>query len=96
MSKIVLNDWTRGKLPYFTPPPGCMMEPRPEGHKEEEEAGDDEEVEEDEDETEVEAEYAEEDIESDTDTVETTDTVQTLFMKMSSSRRTRMKTRKNR
>ena len=96
VSKIVLNDWTRGKLPYFTPPPGCMMEPRPEGHEEEEEAGDDEEVEEDEDETEVEAEYAEEDIESDTDTVETTDTVQTLFMKMSSSRRTRMKTRKNR
>jgi len=77
VSKIVLNDWTRGKLPYFTPPPGCMMEPRPEGHEEEEEAGDDEEVEEDEDETEVEAEYAEEDIESDTDTVETTDTVQT-------------------
>ena len=23
VSKMVLNDWQRGKLPYFTPPPGC-------------------------------------------------------------------------
>ena len=28
---MVLNDWQRGKLPYFVPPPGCMLEPRPEG-----------------------------------------------------------------
>jgi len=23
-SQMVLNDWQRGKLPYFTPPPGCQ------------------------------------------------------------------------
>jgi len=28
-AKIMLNDFMRGKLPYFTPPPGCMLEPRP-------------------------------------------------------------------
>ena len=28
---MVLNDWQRGKLPYFVPPPGCILEPRPEG-----------------------------------------------------------------
>merc|ERR1711874_701788 len=58
VSKIVLNDFNRGKLPFFTPPPGCMMEPKPEKI---------EEVEDD-------------DIaDSDTDTVETKDTVDSLF-----------------
>jgi nuclear GTP-binding protein len=28
-AKMVLNDWMRGKLPYFVPPPGCQLEPRP-------------------------------------------------------------------
>jgi len=29
-AKMVLNDWQRGKLPFFVPPPGCMLEPRQE------------------------------------------------------------------
>merc|ERR1711973_669761 len=29
VSKIVLNDWNRGKLPFFVPPPGCSFEPKP-------------------------------------------------------------------
>jgi len=29
VSKMVLNDWQRGKLPYFVPPPGCVLEPKP-------------------------------------------------------------------
>merc|ERR1719233_1626765 len=88
-SKMVLNDWTRGKLPYFTPPPGCMMEPRLD--TEGDEADDDlddtnvEEVEEDE---ELEDEEGEDLDNSDTDTVatenttgttETTETVDSLF-----------------
>merc|ERR1719228_1947647 len=27
VSKMVLNDWQRGKLPYFVPPIGCMKMP---------------------------------------------------------------------
>ncbi len=27
---MVLNDWQRGKLPFFVPPPGCHLEPNPE------------------------------------------------------------------
>merc|ERR1711942_269955 len=70
-SKMVLNDWTRGKLPYFTPPPGCMMEPRPD------EEGD--EVGEDLDDTNIdEVEEDDEDLDhSDTDTVATADTTGT-------------------
>ncbi|CAB4060210.1 NUG2 [Lepeophtheirus salmonis] len=31
VSKSVLNDWQRGKLPYFVPPPGCTsLKPEPE------------------------------------------------------------------
>merc|ERR1712029_992877 len=29
VSKIILNDWNRGKLPFFVPPPGCSFEPKP-------------------------------------------------------------------
>jgi len=29
-AKMVLNDWQRGKLPFFVPPPGCHLEPNPE------------------------------------------------------------------
>merc|ERR1711868_200812 len=65
VSKVVLNDWTRGKLPFFTPPPGCMMEPRPEGSQEEEVENDDE-VESDTDTVHT------------TDTVQTTDTIDSL------------------
>ena len=31
VAKMVLNDWQRGKLPFFTPPPGCEQLPKPEG-----------------------------------------------------------------
>lgn len=31
VSKMVLNDWQRGKLPFFVPPPGCALEPKPDG-----------------------------------------------------------------
>merc|ERR1719317_1692293 len=88
-SKMVLNDWTRGKLPYFTPPPGCMMEPRPD--EEGDEAGenlDDTNVDEVEEDEELEDEEDEDLDHSDTDTVatadttgttETTETVDSLF-----------------
>merc|ERR1719318_990588 len=76
VSKMVMNDWTRGKLPYFTPPPGCMMEPKPDG-KEDDEV--DDVVDEEEEEQDVEDEEDDEDdlANSDTDTVATTDTTET-------------------
>ena len=79
VSKSVLNDWNRGKLPFFTPPPGCMMEPRPDDQQQDDnDDEDDEEEEEDEEETEdVEEEDYEDEVDSDTDTVHTTDTNQT-------------------
>jgi len=77
ISKMVLNDWTRGKLPYFTPPPGCMLEPRPDGLEEEEETVDDVEDGQDEDVTENEEEEEDDLVDSDTDTVATADTVDT-------------------
>ena len=81
VSKMVLTDWNRGKLPFFTPPPGCRMEPRPEGEAEvpEDDAEEDEEDEEEEDndEAEEDLELPEDEVESDTDTVETTGTNQT-------------------
>merc|ERR1711892_1195591 len=75
VSKMVMNDWTRGKLPYFTPPPGCMFEPKPEGGIEEEE---DNVVDEEEEHEELENEEDEDDlVDSDTDTVATADTTET-------------------
>jgi len=83
VSKIVLNDFNRGKLPFFTPPPGCMMEPKPDNLEEEEEDENDFEDDDDEEEQEEEEEEDvpddEDVIESDTDTVETKDTVDSLF-----------------
>jgi len=82
VSKMVLTDWNRGKLPFFTPPPGCMKEPGPEEAAEEpeednaEEDEEDEEEEEDNDKGEEDLEF-EDEVESDTDTVETTGTNQT-------------------
>jgi len=35
VSKIVLNDWNRGKLPFFVPPPGCSFEPKPDNIEDE-------------------------------------------------------------
>ena len=43
VSKMVLNDWQRGKLPYFVPPIGCMKmptEPQVEAEETEEAAED--------------------------------------------------------
>merc|ERR1719228_609935 len=75
VSKMVLNDWTRGKLPFFTPPPGCMMEPKPEDVESD---NLDDVQEEDEEDDEKENEVDEDDLdESDTDTVATTDTTDT-------------------
>jgi len=56
VSKMVLNDWQRGKLPYFVPPIGCMKMPKePQAETEgTEEAADDDDVEAEEDEDEVE------------------------------------------
>merc|ERR1711860_249012 len=28
VAKMVLNDWQRGKIPFFVPPPGCEMPPK--------------------------------------------------------------------
>ena len=78
VSKIVLNDFNRGKLPFFTPPPGCMMEPKPE--KIEEDENDYEENDEEDEEEEEEEEVHDDDIvDSDADTVETEGTVDSLF-----------------
>jgi len=77
VSKMVLNDWTRGKLPFFTPPPGCMMEPKPEEGEENDSFNDDGEgVEDEEDLEEEEVDEDELDV-SDTETVGTTDTTET-------------------
>ena len=29
VAKMILNDWQRGKIPFFVPPPGCEMPPPP-------------------------------------------------------------------
>merc|ERR1711978_847538 len=80
VSKMVLNDWTRGKLPFFTPPPGCMMEPKPEKIEEDENDEEEYDQEDDEEEEDEEEEVQDDDIaDSDTDTVETKDTVDSLF-----------------
>ena len=44
---MVLNDWQRGKLPYFVPPPGCMLEPKPEGDDDDDDEEEEEEMDED-------------------------------------------------
>jgi len=83
VAKMVLNDWQRGKLPFFVPPPGCEMEPRPaRGEEEEEEEEEDEEEEDDGGESEVEDLEDEEegvDYDSDNETAETNKTTDNLF-----------------
>lgn len=89
VAKMVLNDWQRGKLPYFVPPIGCekMPQEKPSGEGEVVEANDDD----DDDVGDVEegegGEHLDED-ESDAETVNTeatstsvatTDTVDSLF-----------------
>jgi len=86
VAKMVLNDWQRGKLPYFVTPTGCQ--PRPdkteiEDQANNEEEEEEEEEEEDHDETESLADDTADlsDVESDatTDTVDTTKTEDSLF-----------------
>ncbi len=36
VAKMVLNDWQRGKIPFFVPPPGCEMRPNVEESEEKE------------------------------------------------------------
>lgn len=84
VAKMVLNDWQRGKLPFFVPPPGCEMEPRPVGgEKEEEVEEEDDEEEEDENEgSEVEDLEDDEnggDYDSDDENVDANKTVDNLF-----------------
>jgi len=69
VAKMVLNDWQRGKLPYFVPPIGCMKMPKEKVETDKEEVNDDdaEEMEE------VEAEDEDLEMESDTETAETPD-----------------------
>jgi hypothetical protein len=80
--QMVLNDWQRGKLPFFVPPPGCALEPKPEGGgepttedqlDEEPEADDDG----DDDDNNEDEEVAEEEEGSDAETTCTTDTART-------------------
>jgi len=87
VAKMILNDWQRGKLPFFVPPPGCEMEPRPakgeEGDAEEEDVEDEEvdEVESDDDESVDldEEENGDVDYDSDNETVGTTETTDSLY-----------------
>ena len=84
---MVLNDWQRGKLPFFVPPPGCALEPKPDGladddkdEAEEEDAAEDddeEDVDDGEDGDDTVAAEEEDDEASDTETNYTTDTTQT-------------------
>ena len=36
ISKMILNDWQRGKIPFFVPPPGCELPPKVENENTEE------------------------------------------------------------
>jgi len=85
VAKMVLNDWQRGKLPFFVPPPGCEFAPRPEkGEGEDEDEEEEEEVEEEESDDgedseveDLEEENGDAEYESDNETVCTTDTTET-------------------
>jgi len=83
VAKMVLNDWQRGKLPFFVPPPGCEFEPRPI-------VGEEEDVEEEEEESEdeekghsdvedLEEEVNDVDYDSDNETAQTNKPVDNLF-----------------
>jgi len=69
LSKIVLNDWNRGKLPFFVPPTGCSFEPKPDNSDEanNENAEEDDNEEEDKSEEESETEETVEPVQEDTE-----------------------------
>ena len=87
VAKMVLNDWQRGKLPYFVPPIGCMKMPAVEKEGEEEAEGAAEETLEDEnadanddeDVDDAESDNETVDTENTVDTTATTDTVDSLY-----------------
>ena len=77
VSKMVLNDWQRGKLPYFVPPIGCMKMPAVEKGGEDEAEGAAEETLEEEEDTDANDDEDVDDAESDNETVDTENTVDT-------------------
>ena len=87
VAKMVLNDWQRGKLPYFVPPIGCMKMPAVEKEGEDEVEGAAEETLEDEnadanddeDVDDAESDNETVDTENTVDTTATTDTVDSLY-----------------
>ena len=88
VAKMVLNDWQRGKLPYFVPPIGCMKMPVEKEQEVEdggegvtEEASEEENAEADNDEDVDDAESDNETVntENTVDTTATTDTVDSLY-----------------
>ena len=88
VAKMVLNDWQRGKLPYFVPPIGCMKMPaevEKEGEEEAEGAADetledeDADANNDEDVDDAESDNETVDTENTVDTTATTDTVDSLY-----------------
>ena len=86
VAKMVLNDWQRGKLPYFVPPIGCMKMPVEKevedgGEGVAEEASEEENAEADNDEDVDDAESDNETVntENTVDTTATTDTVDSLY-----------------
>jgi len=89
VAKMVLNDWQRGKLPYFVPPIGCMKMPaevekkgeedEAEGAVEEALEDEDEDANNDEDVDDAESDNETVDTENTVDTTATTDTVDSLF-----------------
>merc|ERR1711971_433682 len=90
VAKMVLNDWQRGKLPYFVPPIGCMKMPAPEkGQEDEAEAAADKTLEDesadandDEDVDDAESDNETVDTENTVDTTATTETVDSLHQDM--------------
>jgi len=77
VSKMVLNDWQRGKLPYFVPPIGCMKMPAVEKGGEDEAEGAAEETFEEEEDADADNDEDVDDAESDNETVDTENTVDT-------------------
>jgi len=87
VAKMVLNDWQRGKLPYFVPPIGCMKMPAVEKEGEDEAEGaaeetleeEDADTNNDEDVDDAESDNETEDTEKTVEITATTDTVDSLY-----------------
>jgi len=75
VAKMVLNDWQRGKLPFFVPPIGCMQQPKTEDGEDDEDEGEVEDASSDQEEDEDNVEEEDEEVGSDVESTVTTDTV---------------------